>query len=102
MIIRQRNTFLDPFLLKVVFPYFNPNNVRILSWLVGYWNSQVLAENVQRGRDVAGDEPLLGSYVEGWQNALSTALRWLLPQQALMPIAIVIHQADRFQRPFRR
>ncbi len=41
MLIRQRSTFADDFLLRVVFPYLEEHNVLCLLRLARLWNREV-------------------------------------------------------------
>ena len=98
MIIRQRSTLLDPFLLKVVFPYLETGNHRTLLRLASLWYAKVAREPMpgqKQGDRQAGQQNRLG-----WQHWLRALARALQPQ-VLAPIAIVAGRARRPFRPYR-
>ena len=99
MVIRQRRTILDPFLLKVVFPYLDSGNHKTLLRLAGYWNVEVrkkqATRRVREWREVLRES--FGTYAERYQRALRALARSFQPQ-ALVPIALTHERVVR-QRP---
>lgn len=98
MIIRQRTTYLDSFLLKVVFPYLaNRNHQSLLRMAHYYWNNDVSTE-----RPSARPTPMerLREYESGWQHSFHFLARWIQPQQ-LAPVPALNRRSDRHFRRFR-
>jgi hypothetical protein len=88
MIIKQRQTFIDPFLLKVVYPYLAGSKDHTLLKFARYWNQEVVPESLEE-RPIAVSWPQ-GSHSDTWWNRLSQAFaRWLQPE-TLIPIPVVI------------
>lgn len=101
MIIRQRTTFIDSFLLKVVFPYLETENHRSLMRLARMWNNDVITA-LGPSRQPQSEPVALGDLVGRLQHSLRSVSRWLQPQQALAPIAIANHRSTRRSRTYHK
>jgi hypothetical protein len=97
MIIRQRQTFIDPFLLKVVYPYLAGSKNRTLFKFASYWNQEVAPASVEE-RPIAVSWPQ-GTHSDTWFNRLShTLARWLQPQMLIPIPALVRSEAEERRR----
>ena len=67
MILKQRHTVLDPFLLHVVFPTFHVTHLSWLSRTAGLWHYPVAAPEPTLPANLA--EPLWSSAMETLQGA---------------------------------
>jgi hypothetical protein len=94
MIIQQRTTILDTVLLKVVFPYLDSGNHRSLMRLARLWRGGVSGPLARESaQDIQAEAD--GRYARAWHHVQRAATRWLQPQHALAPIAIVDHNSRR-------
>lgn len=93
MIIKQRTTFLDSIMLKVVFPYLEAGNHRSLMRLARIWNGDVTTA-LRPHSQPRNDTFPLGRYAQRWGQSQRAFGRWLEPQ-ALAPIAIANHRPGR-------
>ena len=96
MIIRQRRTLFDPFLLKVVFPYLEAGNHRTLLGLARIWNDVVPSEQALL-RQTRDWREVLSQRVGSWQHSMRALVRWLQPQ-AFAPITVVVGRGERRAR----
>lgn len=92
MIIRQRQTFLDPLLLKLVFPLLYAGNSGILRFLAGFWSDVLTTERVA-AMTVEPKPKARNDRQEWWPRILRGLPRWARPW-APVPIAV--------ERPSRR
>jgi hypothetical protein len=99
MIIQQRTTILDSFLLKVVFPYLESGHHESLMRLASVWRNDITdsypAEH-KPASDALGVAPVLN-----WlQPSLRAVTRWFQPQHSLAPIAVANRRTARRPRSF--
>lgn len=99
MIIRQRTTFVDAFLLKVIFPYLEAGNHRTLMRMARVWRNDISR--------TSGPEPKqatmslgLGHLAVWPQQWLRAATRLFQPEQTLAPIPVASRRPSRHRRSF--
>jgi hypothetical protein len=101
MIIKQKETFMDPLLLKVIYPYAYPKYRRALSRISKYWNEEVVELHQQeedlRVQWLAEEETGegLGYRLSDWWHRISdTVTRWLEPRLEPVPVAVRSNDND--------
>ena len=99
MIIRQRQTILDPLLLKVVFPYLQAGNHSTLLKLASIWNAADKPRPAIRPARSWHEElhVLFEQLAERWQRSFGPLARDLQPErrQALVTVAVTNERPDR-------
>ncbi len=93
MIIRQRRTLLDPFLLKVVFPYLDSGRHSTLLRLAAFFHEDVSPRQARLQVREWHSELMesLKHYGERWRKS-AHALAQLMQPQSLVTIAVTAQE----------
>jgi hypothetical protein len=99
MIIRQRTTIIDSFLLKVVFPYLESGHHESLMRLASVWRSDI-TKSFSAERKPASDALGVVPAYHWLQPSFRALTRWFQPQHSLAPIAVANRRTARRRRSF--
>ncbi|MHB1131232.1 MAG: hypothetical protein ACYC4L_02470 [Chloroflexota bacterium] len=103
MIIKQRQTILDPLLLKVVFPYLDSDHHSALLRLASFWNAEIRSRPAPR-RARAWREEVRAHYArlsERWQRAVGELSSNLQPQRHALVSVSVTDERPRGRQQYR-